>query len=167
MDFQSIPSPGAPWQHHKETMISLPPLRKNMKGSPAQPATAAMQLASLPSQPACNCLTRNPGPDLSCKQEWKGGSRHASIPCSHPAPRARCSGWREGKEIAKGRWKSACQESAGEREPRLILMQRVAEKGDRKQDQADRKVAGFLGAFCKHRLSVAAFNLIISTRATA
>ena len=36
---------------------------------------------------------------------------------------------------------------------------------DRKQDQADRKVAGFLGALCKHHLSVSALNLIISTRA--
>lgn len=37
---------------------------------------------------------------------------------------------------------------------------------DRKQDQADRKVAGVLGAFCKHHLSISALNLIISTRAT-
>lgn len=37
--------------------------------------------------------------------------------------------WMEGrKEIAKERWKNACQESAGERKPRLILMQTVAEK---------------------------------------
>lgn len=36
----------------------------------------------------------------------------------------------------------------------------------RKQDQADRKVAGVLGAFYKHHLSISALNLFISTRAT-
>lgn len=37
---------------------------------------------------------------------------------------------------------------------------------DRKQDQANSKVAGFLGPFYKHHLSISALNLIISTRAT-
>lgn len=61
--------------------------------------------------------------------------------------------WMEGrKEIVEERWKNACQESAGERELRLLLMQRVAEK-ERKQEQAHRKVAGVFGAFCKYHLS--------------
>lgn len=51
------------------------------------------------------------------------------------------------------RWKNACQESAGEREMRLILMQRVAEKEREKQERAQRKMAGDFGAFCKYHLS--------------
>lgn len=111
-----------------------------MKDSPAQPATAAMQLASLPSHTACNRLTRNTGPDLSCKQEEKGGSKHASIFCS-PSLLL----WMEGrKEIVEERWKNACQESAGERELRLILMQRVAEKETESRTRLIGRWLGFL-----------------------
>ena len=71
-----------------------------------------------------------------------------------------------GKERTTERWKNACQESAGERNTEADFDAKSGRKRDRKQDQADRKVARFLGAFCKHHLGVSASNLIISTRAT-
>lgn len=88
-----------------KTMISLPPLQCT-RGSPAQPATAVLQLASLPSQPACSHLTSSSGPDLACKQERKGkerreqtGSNSLLLPSSQSSPH-----WMERrKEVAKGR----------------------------------------------------------------
>lgn len=136
-----------------------------MKGSPAQPATAAMQLALLPSQPACNCLSRNTGPDLSCKQDWKAGSRHASIPCSCKLPEfAALDGGKE--RDSKGKMEECLPGISRRKKTEADFDANSGRERDRKQDQADRKVAGVLGAFCKHHLSVSALNLIISTRAT-
>lgn len=159
MDLQSKPSPRALGQHHKETMISLPPLQNHERL--LFPATK--RLALLSSQPARNCPTRNPGPDLSRKQQWKGGSRRAYFPAPIQFP----------KPAARGGWKERDHEGKMEeglpgtgRQERAEADFDAKSGRDRKQDWADRKVAGVSDAFCKHHLSISALNLIIVTRAT-
>lgn len=145
-------------------MISLPPLQKHERlPYPACHSRNAAGIASFPAYLQSSYQEPWARPFTQAGVERREQTCFNSLlPPSSPSLLL----WMEGRKArAKERWKNACQESADERAEADFDVKSGRER-DRKQDQADRKVAGFLGAFCRHHQSVSALNLIISTRAT-
>lgn len=138
----------APWQHHKETMISLPPLQKH-ESLPC-PACHGSNAAGITS--FSHCL------QSSYQEYWAGpfmqagGERREQTCFDFLLPKlAALDG---GKERDSGGKMEECLPGISRRErAEADFDAKSGRERDRKQDQAHRKVAGVFGAFCKYHLS--------------
>lgn len=147
--------PRARWQHHKETMLSLPPLQHTT--------------APLPNAAQCCSCHR-----LPCNHPWArpslqaGGEHPAPIPCSCPGVDALhwmlCTDQSEAKRLqreAEKHWPGISRRERDEAD--------FDAKSGREAESSRRGLIGRcsdLGALCKCLRSISAWNQIISTRAT-
>lgn len=138
----------APWQHHKETMISLPPLQKHERlPCPACHGSNAAGITSF-----SRCL------QSSYQEYWAGpfmqaGAERREQTCfDFLLPElAALDG---GKERDSGGKMEECLPGISRRErTEADFDTKSGRERERKQDQAQRKVAGVFGAFCKYNLS--------------
>lgn len=129
MDFGTSPSPGALWRHHKDNDFSSTTAMHEGLPCPASHGSAAAGIASLPAclQSSHQQLWARPCLQAGEERKGKEGADRLQFPAPTQLPELTALDGAKERD-SKGKMKTACQESAGERAMRLILMQRVAEK---------------------------------------